>query len=216
MRSSVVDNKINYIRETFTKEDDILLRIKDEAKATNRPININPEDGKLLELLIKMSNTKTILEIGTFLGYSTIWLARSINDDGFIYTIEKDETSYTKAKQNFIEAGVDRKIKILEGTAENILPQLTVQFDMIFIDAEKNHYLDYLNYCEKLLKKGGILVADNTLLSGAVYSDELPYRIRKSTKDNMIKFNKILANNDKYTSILIPAEDGITISIKNF
>lgn len=215
MRNSIIDDKIKYIRNLFVEEDDILLQIKEDAKKINRPININPEDGKLLELLIKISNSKKILEIGTFYGYSTIWLARSIND-GIVYTIEKDKDSYEKAEQNFIKANVNEKIKILTGMAEEILPTINEEFDLIFIDAEKNHYLQYLNFAEKLLKMGGLLVADNTLLSGAVYMDELPYRIRESTKKEMIEFNKRLANNDKYTSILLPAEDGITIAVKNF
>lgn len=215
MRNSIIDDKIKYIRNLFVEEDEVLLQIKEDAKKINRPININPEDGKLLELLIKISNSKKILEIGTFYGYSTIWLARNIND-GIVYTIEKDKDSYEKAEQNFIKANVNEKIKILKGVAEEILPTINEEFDLIFIDAEKNHYLQYLNFAEKLLKSGGLLVADNTLLSGAVYMDELPYRIRESTKKEMIEFNKRLANNDKYTSILLPAEDGITIAVKNF
>ena len=214
MRTSLYCDKINYIRNLFTKEDDILLKIKKEAKEVNRPININPEDGKLLEILIKISNVKKILEIGTFYGYSTIWLARSIRDDGVIYTIEKDKTSCDKATQNFIDAKVDKKIKLFEGRAENILMNMDEKFDMVFIDAEKNHYLDFLNLVEDKLKEGGLMVADNTLLSGAVYSEELPYRIRKTTRENMVEFNKRLANENKYTSILLPVDDGITIAIK--
>ena len=215
MRNLIIDDKIKYIRNLFTEEDDILLQIKDNAKKINRPININPEDGKLLELLIKISDSKKILEIGTFYGYSTIWLARSI-ENGIIYTIEKDKDSYEKAEQNFIKANVNNKIKILKGTAEEILPTLNEEFDLIFIDAEKNHYLQYLYFAEKLLKKGGLLAADNTLLSGAVYMDELPYRIRENTKKEIIEFNKRLANKNKYTSILLPAEDGITVARKEF
>ena len=215
MRNLIIDDKIKYIRNLFTEEDDILLQIKDDAKKINRPININPEDGKLLELLIKISDSKKILEIGTFYGYSTIWLARSI-ENGIIYTIEKDKDSYEKAEQNFTKANVNNKIKILKGIAEEILPTLNEEFDLIFIDAEKNHYLQYLYFAEKLLKKGGLLVADNTLLSGAVYMDELPYRIRENTKKEIIEFNKRLANKNKYTSILLPAEDGITVARKEF
>ena len=216
MRNSIVDLKTKYIRDVFTIEDDILLKIKKDMENVNRPIGINPEDGKLLQILIKLSNSKKILEIGTFYGYSTIWLARSINNDGKIYTIEKDKDSCLKAKNNFLEAKVDNKIIILNEKAEDILPKIQDDFDFIFIDAEKNHYLEYLDFAEKRLKCGGILVADNTLLSGAVYSDELPYRIRESTKNTMIEFNKRLADNNKYTSILLPANDGITIAIKNF
>ena len=216
MRNAIIDNKINYIRNVFVEEDELLLKIKADAKAVNRPININPEDGKLLQILIKISGSKKILEIGTFYGYSTLWLARSLGDDGIIYTIEKDRESCLMAKQNFLEAKMDKKIMIVEARAEEIMPTWIgkEQFDMIFIDAEKNHYLDYLQSAEQLLKSGGLLVADNTLLSGAVYSEELPYRIRKGTRDVMVEFNRRLADKSKYTSILIPAEDGITVAVK--
>ena len=109
---------------------------------------------------------------------------------------------------------MDKKIKLFEGRAENILMNMDEKFDMVFIDAEKNHYLDFLNLVEDKLKEGGLMVADNTLLSGAVYSEELPYRIRKTTRENMVEFNKRLANENKYTSILLPVDDGITIAIK--
>lgn len=215
MRNNINNPLLNYIRNTFIEEDSLLLGIREKALELNRPITINPEDGKLLQLLIKMNNCKKILEIGTFLGYSTIWLARS-KDNIHIYTIEKDKDSYEEAENNFIKANVNDKITILKDKAENILDNLNEEFDMVFIDAEKNHYLQYLDWAEKNIKKGGLIVADNTLLSGAVYMNELPYRIRESTKRNIMEFNKKLADKKKYTSILLPAEDGITIAIKEF
>ena len=215
MRNNTTDNKTVYIRDTFAEEDYILKNIKKMADEIGRPICINPEDGKLLQLLIKMNGYKKILEIGTFYGYSTIWMARA-KEDLHIFTIEKDKESYGVAEQNFVAANIENKITILKGEAEKILEQLSEPFDMVFIDAEKNHYLEYLNWAEKNIRKGGLIVADNTLLSGAVFSEELPYRIRQSTRDSMIKFNKILADVNKYTSIILPAEDGITIALKNF
>ncbi len=215
MRNSLyINNKIEYIRNTFIKEDNILRGIREDAKKVNREININPEEGQLLQIFIKLGKFKKILEIGTFYGYSAIWLARVIDEDAKIYTIERDKESIEKARNNFKIAKLENKITILEGDAKDILKNLDEEFDMIFIDAEKNHYLDYLDWAEKNIKKGGLIVADNTLLSGAVYNEELPYRIRKSTKESMEIFNKKLADNEKYLSILLPAEDGITIALK--
>ncbi len=215
MRNNIyLDEKIKYIRDTFIKEDDILKKIKEDARKINREININPEEGKLLQILIKLGNFKKIMEIGTFFGYSTIWLARATDKDAKIYTVERDKESIEKAKNNFKSAELEDKIVVLEGDAKDILGNLNEEFDMIFIDAEKNHYLDYLDWAEKNLKHGGLLIADNTLLSGAVCSEELPYRIRKSTKESMEIFNKRLADDKKYLSILLPAEDGMTIALK--
>lgn len=151
----ILDKKVEYIRNVFAKEDNLLVNIKKEAIAINRPININPEEGKLLQILIKLGNYKKILEIGTFYGYSTIWLARIVKDinDAKIYTIEKDVDSVKIARENFKKANLEDKIIILNDTAENILQNLDEKFDMIFIDAEKNHYLQYLDWAEKYVKK---------------------------------------------------------------
>lgn len=209
------DIKTEYIQKLFATEDKLLTKIKEDAIAINRPINITPDEGKLLQLLVKLSKSNKILEIGTFYGYSTIWIARALSYEGIIYTIEKEIDNYSKAKSNFIEAKLDKKIKLIKGEAEYIIDKMYDVFDMIFIDADKINYLNYLDWTDKNLKNGGLIVADNTLLSGAVYMKELPYRIRKSTMEIMKKFNKRLSDSSKYTSILLPSTDGITIAIKN-
>jgi predicted O-methyltransferase YrrM len=215
MRNLYSDDKIKYIRNLFAQEDDILLKIKRDELEVRRPININPEEGKLLQILIKLANCKKILEIGTFYGYSTIWLARII-EDGRVYTIEKDIESIEKAKENFKLANLQNKIEIIEGKAEDILPTLNEEFDMVFIDAEKIRYLEYLDWADKHIIKNGLIVADNTLLSGSVYSDELPFKIRRNTRKIIKEFNERIADKNKYLSVMLPAEDGFTIAIKLF
>lgn len=210
------DTKTEYIQKLFAIEDKLLVKIREDAIAINRPINITPDEGKFLQILVKLSKPKKILEIGTFYGYSTIWIARALSDDSIIYTIERELDSYSKAEDNFIEAKLDKKIKLLKGEAEYILSKIDDVFDMIFIDADKINYLNYLDWADKNLKIGGLIVADNTLLSGAVYMENLPYRVRKTTKEIMKKFNKRLSDSSKYTSILLPCTDGITIAIKNY
>lgn len=209
------DTKTEYIRKLFATEDRLLTKIKEDAIAINRPINITPDEGKLLQLLVKLSKSKKILEIGTFYGYSTIWIARALSDGGIVYTIEREIDSYSKAESNFIEAKLDKKIKLIKGEAEYIIGKMDDVFDMIFIDADKINYINYLDWTDKNLRSGGLIVADNTLLSGAVYMENLPYRVRKTTREIMEKFNKRLSDNSKYTSILLPCTDGITIAVKN-
>lgn len=211
--SNYLNDKIQYIRDVFVEEDKILLKIKEDARKLNREISINPEEGRLLQILIKLGNYKKILEIGTFLGYSTIWMART-GEGVKISTIEKDKNIAEMARENFKSANLSENINIINDTAENVLPSLDEEFDMIFIDAEKNHYLQYLDWAEKYIRIGGLIVADNSLLSGAVYEKELPYRIRESTRESMKLFNKRLSDKEKYLSILLPAEDGMTIAVK--
>ena len=118
--------------------------------------------------------------------------------------------------QRIFEVNLEKNIKAINGDAIEILDNLDSEFDMIFIDADKINYVNYLNWAEKHIRFGGLIVADNTLLSGAVYKNELPYRIRKTTKNIMKEFNLRLSNNKKYTSILLPSTDGITIALKEF
>ena len=108
-------------------------------------------------------------------------------------------------------------ITIVEGDASLTLPELAKDhgpFDMVFIDADKKSYLTYLDWAEEHIRPGGLIVADDTLLKGAVYMDELPYRVRRSTKDSLVKFNQRLADPEKYTSILLPTDAGMTIAVK--
>lgn len=210
------DQKTKYIRENFSLEDELLVQIRNDCLVANRPINITPEEGKLLQVLIKLGNYKNILEIGTFYGYSTIWMAKALSKNGNIVTIEKDENSYMQAKSNFLMANLNDKINIIKDNAINVLNSLDIEFDMIFIDADKINYVNYLNWTEKHIRNGGLIVADNTLLSGAVYMEKLPYRIRKTTRDTIKEFNIRLSDKEKYTSILLPSTDGITIAVKNF
>lgn len=183
----------------------------------DRPIAINPEEGKFLQFLIKACNIKTIVEIGTLYGYSTLWLARALPENGKIYTLERDEFNIKTARKNFDK--LENKITILEGNAEDSLNKLIAdgtEVDMVFIDADKINYLNYLNLSEKILKKGGLIVADNTFLSGAVYLDYLPERVSITAQKNMREFNKRLADSTKYESTMLNTEEGLSIALKLF
>lgn len=215
------NKQLSYIRELYSKEDKLLKNIRAESIFNDRPITINQEEGKLLDILVRISGVKTIIEIGTLYGYSTIWLARALSNDGKIYTIEKDKYNKIVAERNFklLENNIYNKINLLFGDAEDELNKLinqNIQCDMIFIDADKTNYIKYLKLSEKLLKKGGLIVADNTFLSGAVYSSILPNRVRNSAVKNMKLFNNELADSSKYQSIMINTEEGLSIAVKLF
>lgn len=207
--------RLSYIRELYANEDELLKNIRLYGEANDRPININPEEGKLLQVLIKLHKPKVVIEIGTLYGYSTIWMVRAI-ENGEIYTIDRQDCNIEKAEQNFakLENNLGKKINLIHGDAQEVLKNLNVQADMLFIDADKINYLNYLNWAENGgVRKGGLVVADNVMLSGAVYMDSLPERVRITAKNNMIEFNKRLANPEKYESIILNTEEGLSISI---
>jgi len=213
--------RLSYIRGLYACEDVLLKNIRGECLFDNRPITINPEEGKFLQLLIKSCNVKTIIEVGLLYGYSTVWLVRALPEDGKIYTIDRDEYNTKLARENFnkLDNNLGEKIEILIGDAAEKLEDLiakNIQCDMIFIDADKSNYINYLKLSEKLLKKGGLVVADNTFLSGAVYLDYLPERIRVTAQKNMRDFNRELADPIKYHSIMLNTEEGLSIALKLF
>lgn len=216
MIRDLYDKKSEYIKSLYAREftDLNAIEFSDEKPG----MQLGSDEGKLLFVLIKIHQVQTILEIGSFLGYSAIWMSKALSNEGKVVTIEKDANYAKQAKENFINCKVEEKIDILQGDAMEILPTLQNHlFDMIFIDANKSGYLDYLDFAEKMLKKNGLLVVDNTLLFDTVFDDEVNVNsITKQTIENMKKFNKRLSDNNKFCSILLPTEQGFTISLKTF
>ena len=210
---------LTYIRDLYANEDILLKNVRNQCLLNDRAITINPEEGKLIQTLIKLGNIKNILEIGTLYGYSTIWFARDIGNNGKITTIEKEPENAKIARENFnkLENNLSNNIEIINGDANEELEKLVQKqlvFDMIFIDADKSSYPNYLNFTDKLLKKGGLIVADNTFLSGAVYNDYLTDRIRFKAQKNMRLFNRMLTDKTKYQSIMINTNEGLSIAVK--
>ncbi len=214
-------DELSYIRELYATEDTLLKNIRNECLLDNKPITINSEEGKFLQLLIKLANVKNIIEIGTLYGYSTIWFARALLQDGKIWTIEKELENSNIARKNFekLENNLGKNINLINGNANIELNKMIadqIQCDMVFIDADKSNYPEYLKLSEKLVKKGGLIVADNTFLSGSVYKDYLGERITLKAQNGMRLFNKMLADNSKYHSIMINTQEGLSLAIKLF
>ena len=203
---------MDYIRKLFAGETLLQKSIREQ---TANNISIHPEEGKLLQLLIRLGHVKKIVEIGTFAGYSTLWMANALPPDGHLWTIEKDTERAARARKNLQD---QENITLLEGDALSILPDLEKHgpFDMVFIDADKIHYTDYLDWTEIHVRKDGVIVGDNTFLFDAVWKEGDINRVRDTARQSMRAFNLRLADPKKYTSILLPTEEGLTIAVKNF
>lgn len=213
-----VTSSLEYTRSLFAPEDELLSELSKELVSKNKAISIGPEEGKILQLFIQLSNIKTIIEIGTLGGYSTIWMARALPEDGHIYTFEKSTENVLMAQNYINQSDVSNKITVIEGSALDMLATIESKapFDMAFIDADKRGYCNYLDWCEQNIKKDGLVIGDNTFLFGAVYQETLPTTVKESTKKIMQDFNARLANSEKYNSIIIPTEQGMTIAQKKF
>jgi predicted O-methyltransferase YrrM len=162
-----------YVADLLIPSDPILESILTASTAAGLPaINVSPTQGKLLYLLAKLRGAKRILEIGTLGGYSTVWLARALPEDGKLLTIEVDPKHAGIARINFATAGVDKLVDLRIGKALDILPAIVAEtsepFDLVFIDADKASTADYVGWSLKLTRPGSVIVADNVIRGGAV------------------------------------------------
>jgi len=183
-----------YISDLFIPQDDALIAAELSHKQEGIPhINVSPNMGKLLYLLVKLTNAKKILELGTLAGYSTIWMAKALPDDGRLISLEIDPRHAGIARKNISRSGLSDKIEIHVGKAIDLLPVLVKEnagpFDMIFIDADKPPYTEYFELSLKLSRPGTLIIADNVIRDGKV--------LDPSQEDPMVKgaqrFNKALA-----------------------
>ena len=205
--------KINYIRTLYAQEDEQLVKIRQSAPADKQGIQIGAEEGKLIYIMLKLIKAKNILEIGTCVGYSTFWLARSLQDGGKVISIEKSTEHYNIAKSNLEASSEKDKIELINDDASNIEKYVSgIEFDAIFIDANKQAYPLYLDIAYNLLKSGGLIVADNVFLFGAVYNDEV--KSPEKLKIAMQEFNRKISDPEKFESIIIPTREGLSITIK--
>ncbi|AIL65691.1 Putative O-methyltransferase [Rickettsiales bacterium Ac37b] len=219
MRTSSTNLIHDYIKNLFAKEDELLLKIDNNIKKFDLPIHISPEEGKLLYLLLSIIQARKVIEVGTLAGYSTIWIARALIDGGEVHTIEHDQKRQILAEQTFRNFRGNSKIILHKKSAKEALKELSGEapFDAIFIDADKVNYPKYLDWAEENLRYRGLIIGDNTLLSGSVYGDrQYDKRISNTAKEAIHEFNLRLADEKKYISILLPSQDGITIALKIF
>ena len=190
--------------------------LADNEAAGLAPIDVSPAHGKLLHILVRISGARRILEVGTLGGYSTIWMARALPEDGRIVTIEVDPRSAETARANCAREGVTDRIDIKVGAALDLLPQLEGPFDLVFIDADKANNGRYLEWATRLARPGTIIVCDNVVRNGHVLDAD--------SRDAAIRGTRALFDglhaNERLTSTAIQTVgrkgwDGFAIAIVN-
>ena len=200
----------NYAKDHSCSETKLLseLRRETELKCIN-PIMLSGEyQGRLLSLISKIKQPKKILEIGTFTGYATLCLAEGLETSGKIFTIDKNEELINIQNKYFEESGNRDKIVQLTGNAVDILMGLNENFDLIFIDADKENYIKYFEIVSKKLNPNGIIISDNVLWSGKVVEES----DNDQETDTLKKFNKLLSKDERFETIILPLRDGLSIS----
>lgn len=201
-----------YITDLYIQEDEALLKTKASLAQNGMPdITIPSQTAKTLYLLAKMSGAKKILEAGTLAGYSGIWLARALPGKGTLLTLELKPQFAQVAAENFQLAGLQNKVKVQTGNALTEMERLqreNEKFDFFFFDADKLNYPKYLQLAIAMAEPGAIITADNTLWKGRVYD---PASIRPTTEAVRL-FNKMLAEDNRLESIIIPTGDGLAVA----
>lgn len=202
-----------YIRSIIPLKESFLMEIEKYAEINHVPI-IHPEVAQLIRVLIKISKPKRILEIGTAVGYSALVMANAMNKDGKIITIEKRDDMIDIAKKNIYDNGYSNMIEIIKGEAEEVLPNISDEFDLIFIDAAKGHYMEFFPHCIRNLVDGGIIVSDNVLYKGMVACDEFVVRRKKTIVKRMRNYLDYISSDNNLETSVIPIGDGVAITYK--
>jgi predicted O-methyltransferase YrrM len=187
--------------------------MKDYAVENKIPI-IMDEGACLLEIILKAVKPKKILEIGTAIGYSSIIMSGTLNEDGRIDTIEVNPDMVEKAWENISDAGLQGMIRIIEGDAGEILPLLHDEYDVVFLDAAKSRYIEFLPHCIRLVRKSGLIITDNVLYKGMTKGSELVKHKQRTAVKHLREYLEELEQNEQLKTSLIPIGDGITISVK--
>ena len=195
------------------EDSEKLKEIEEKARENHIPI-ISREVANVLKSVITTHKPKLILEIGTAIGYSTLWMAEYTDSDTEIVTIEIDEDRFEKARKNIKEFGYNNKVKFKFGDAVEIVPYLRRKFDFIFIDAAKGQYLNLFKMAEEKIKDNGIIVCDNVLYKGLVRDNKKIDHKMRTMVVNLRKFLIYLKNNKRFKTEMFDIDDGITISTR--
>jgi len=215
LSSNIVDKLVEeYIRDILPKNDGLIKELEAFAEENNVPI-IHPEVAKFLEVIIKMSKVRSILEVGTAIGYSSLIFSNAMDNSGKIITIEKRKDMHELACKNIKEAGLESNITPMLGDAAELLPEIDGKFDMIFLDAAKGHYQKFLLSCIERLNENGIIISDNVLYKGMVASNEYLVRRKITIVKRMRKYLEYISNHPQLTTSIIPIGDGVALTYKS-
>ena len=218
MRVSSSSATQHYIERTFVRESELLAQVRQRGEQVNPGMQVSPAEGQWLKMLALMIGARHILEIGAFVGYSALCMAQALLEGGTITTIEGSTHQAALARQHFAASPYPERFILKEGMALNVLEEMRradtqQKVDMVFIDASKCDYAAFHELTYPMLREGGLMVADNTLLFGHMTAE--PYKaVSEAAVESMRAFNLILSDPSRYESILLPFEEGLTIGIK--
>jgi len=200
----------DYVYSLLPERDDVLREMEEDAAARKVPI-VGPAVGRLLHQLALMIGAKTVFEMGSAIGYSTIWWARALGPGGKVFYTDGSKQNAEIARKNLQRAGVMDRVEIHVGDALEILSEQKTPFDIIFNDVDKEDYPRVLRLAPTRLRKGGLFVTDNVLWSGRVAA---PGQTLDPTTKAILEFNRQLYRTPDLLTTIIPLRDGVSVSLK--
>lgn len=211
----IVDERMSSFINSYASQNSPMLdELEKFSIETNVPI-IRKEMQTLIKFILAANKPRSVLEVGTAIGFSAILMAENLPSDSKITTIEKYEKRIPVARENFEKFGVSDRITLLEGDATEILSKLSGQYEFIFMDAAKGQYINFFPDVCRLLKPGGILLTDNVMQEGDILESKFAVERRNRTiYKRMRDYLYELTHNEELTTVILPVGDGVTISTK--
>ena len=207
------DKLDEYIVQHSEQEPELLQQLTRETyQKVLQPIMLSgPYQGRVLSMISKLINPKTVLELGTFTGYSTLCLAEGMKSDGELHTIDINEELVDFQRKYFDKSEYGSQIIQHTGNAIDIIPKLNTSFDLVFIDADKPNYSNYFHLIIDKLNSGGVILSDNVLWHGKVVE---PLNDKDNSTKAVLDYNTLLKTDERIETVMLPIRDGLTISRK--
>jgi predicted O-methyltransferase YrrM len=199
----------SYLYSLLPPRDEVLAEMEAEATKHKIPI-VGPVVATFFQQLVRMTGAKTVFEMGSAIGYSTIWWARAVGEGGIVHYTDGDPRNAEKARRYFQRAGVADRIKIHTGDAIELLSEQKEEFDIVFNDIDKDDYPRVLRMVPPRIKKGGLFVTDNVLWSGRVTDTKSPDATTKAIQE----FNRELYKSNEFFTTIMPVRDGVAVAMK--
>ncbi len=204
----------SFINSFASPNSEELDKLEQYSIETNVPI-IRKEMQQLIKYLLKQTQPKNILEVGTAIGFSSLLMLENLPGDSHITTIEKYEKRIPMARENFEKFNASNRITLIEGDATEVLKELTDTYDFIFMDAAKGQYINFFPDIMKRLRSGGTLLSDNVMQDGDILESKFAVERRNRTiYKRMRDYLYELTHNEELTTVILPIGDGVTISVK--
>lgn len=201
----------DYVAQHSENEPELLARLNKEThqKILQPRMLSGHFQGRFLSLISKLTRPKAILEIGTYTGYAALCLAEGLAENGTLDTIDNNEELFDFQRKYFDESAWGTQIRQHLGNALEIIPTLNKKFDLVFIDADKENYINYFNMIVPMMNQGGLILSDNVLWSGKVLE---PVKANDKSTKVLLEYNEILKNDPRVETVLLPIRDGLTMS----